>query len=167
MLFRSTVANTVSGLLRGTAGTGVGNVMVAGPLEGTPYVHAVDSIVYSMGRGNLLPEDQDYIVRWETLGDDTTTIFTSDIDLSQFDSTDVSEAIEVYIGGTRQLAGYTITDDNPVTVQFNTAPVSGVQVLILVRQGTTWYQSTGTEPSDGVALQDTETDAARFLRGEN
>ena len=164
---RDTVNNTVSGLLRGTAGTGVGNSMIAGPLEGTPYVHAVDSLVYSMGRGNLLPEDQDYIVRWETLGDDTTTIFTTDIDLSQFDSTDVSEAVEVYIGGTRQLASYTVTDDNPVTVQFNTAPVNGVQVLILVRQGTTWYQSTGTEPSDGVALQDTETDAARFLRGEN
>ena len=41
----------------------------------------------------------------------------------------------------------------------------GHEVTILVRQGKTWYQPTATEPSDGQALQETQTQAARFLRG--
>jgi hypothetical protein len=34
-----------------------------------------------------------------------------------------------------------------------------------VRQGVTWYQQGVNEASDGIALQDTNTQAARFLRG--
>ena len=152
---RDTINNTVSGLLRGTAGTAIAE-------------HAVDSFVYSMGRGNLLPEDQDYIVSNSALADGTQTVFVAeDIDLDQVDSTDITEAVEVYVGGTRQLAGYTIIGSGPVQVQFTTAPAEGVEVTILVRQGHTWYQPAGGNPSDGVALQDTNTDAARFLRGEN
>jgi hypothetical protein len=45
------------------------------------------------------------------------------------------------------------------------APPAGVEVTILVRQGVTWYQQGVNEASDGVALQDTDTQAARFLRG--
>jgi len=46
-----------------------------------------------------------------------------------------------------------------------TAPAAGVEVTILVRQGVTWYQQGASEASDGIALQDTNTQAARFLRG--
>jgi len=46
-----------------------------------------------------------------------------------------------------------------------TAPAAGVEVTILVRQGVTWYQQGVSEASDGIALQDTDTQAARFLRG--
>jgi len=45
------------------------------------------------------------------------------------------------------------------------APQAGVEVTILVRHGVTWYQQGVNEASDGVALQDTDTQAARFLRG--
>ena len=45
------------------------------------------------------------------------------------------------------------------------APPAGVEVTILVRQGVTWYQQGINEASDGIALQDTNTQAARFLRG--
>jgi hypothetical protein len=52
------------------------------------------------------------------------------------------------------------------TVEFDTAPPEGVQVTILVRRGVSWYAPGINTPSNGVALQDTETQAARFLRGE-
>ena len=87
--------------------------------------------------------------------------------LTYVDSTTIEEAVEVYVGGTRQLGGYTIIADSPVAITFNTAPADGVEVTILVRRGKTWYALGIDTPSNGVALQDTETDAARFLRGEN
>jgi hypothetical protein len=160
---RNLVTNTVSGLRRGTAGTGAAS-------------HAVNADVYNIGRGNLLqPEYQNYIVSNITnplisgvnIGDGVTTSFVAAlIDVSSEDSTVYNEAIEVYIGGTLQLGGYTVTNENPVTVLFDTAPAAGSEVTILVRRGVTWYAPGAGTPSNGVALQDTNTVAARFLRGE-
>ena len=145
---RNTTNNTVSSLLRGTAGTATTN-------------HSAGSYVYDMGRGNLLPiEFQNYIVSDSTLADGSTTTFTAaDI------TTTETDAIEVYVGGILVTTGYTLVGTSPVEITFTTAPASGSEVTILVRRGVTWYQGTGTEPSDGVALQDTNTKAARFLRG--
>ena len=149
-------ANTVSSLLRGTAGTGAAD-------------HTAGSTVYDMGRGNLLPlEFQNYIVETTTLADGSTTLFVADnIDVDLLDSTTLEEAVEVYVGGTllQPMVGYSITLDNPVNVLFDTAPAAGVNVTILVRRGVTWYQQGVNTASDGVALQDTNTQAARFLRG--
>jgi hypothetical protein len=160
---RDTENNTVSGLRRGTAGTGVDT-------------HAVDSDVYNISRGNLMPlQFQNYIVSnldndtavYPILGNGTNTIFVAElVDVAGNDSTVDNEAVEVYIGGIRQYGGYTITNENPVTVEFNIAPPKGVQVTILVRRGVTWYAPGINTPSNGVALQDTDTQAARFLRGE-
>jgi len=88
---RDTAANTVSGLLRGTAGTAAA-------------AHAANSTVYNLGRGNLLPtEYQDYVVSNTFEGDDTTTEFTATlIDLAQDDSTLRVDTLEVYVGGTKQ-----------------------------------------------------------------
>ena len=58
-----------------------------------------------------------------------------------------------------------IIGSNPVKVEFDTAPTDGVGITILVRRGVTWYQRGVNTPSDGVALQVTNTPAARFLRG--
>ena len=148
---------------RGTAGTGAA-------------AHAVNADVYSIGRGNLLqPEYQNYVVSNITyplvpgvnIGDGVTTLFVAAlIDVSGADSTVDNEAIEVYVGGTLQLGGYTVTNENPVTVLFDTAPADGSEVAILVRRGVTWYALGNNTPSNGVALQDTDTVAARFLRGE-
>ena len=151
---RDTVNNTISGLLRGTAGTGAAD-------------HPVDAIVYNMGRGNLLAKPyQDRIVSDSELANGIQTVFVAtSIDLTGEDSTVIEEAIEVYVGGTRQLAGYTVIGDSPATVQFDEAPAAGVEVTVLVRQGATWYAPGVGTPSNGVALQDTDTQAARFLRG--
>ena len=160
---RNLVTNTISGLRRGTAGTGAAD-------------HSINSDVYNIGRGNLLqPEYQNYIVSNITyplvsgvnVGDGVTTAFVAAlIDVSGADSTVDNEAIEVYIGGTLQLGGYTVTNESPVTVLFDTAPPAGSEVTILVRRGVTWYEPGDNTPSNGVALQDTNTVAARFLRGE-
>jgi hypothetical protein len=162
---RDVVANTVSGLMRGTAGTGAAD-------------HGAGSIVNDMGRGNLLPQQfQDYIVSNSSMGDDSTTVFYApSINFADFeDSTIESAAIEVYVGGVRQYAvsdtsaesqyRWFVTDFDPMAVEFDIAPAAGAEVTILVRQGVTWYAPGDGTASDGIALQDTETQAARFLRG--
>jgi hypothetical protein len=156
--YRDTVSNTVSGLLRGTAGTAI-------------YSHQTDALVYNMGRGNLMPEScQNYIVTnltnplisGQNLGDGITTVFVAaDIDVSGEDSTVQDQAVEIYVGGTRVTSGYTITDPSPVTVVFDEPPVAGSEVLILVRRAHTWY-NLGTPD---LPLNDTDTLCARFLQG--
>jgi hypothetical protein len=152
---RDTVNNTVSGLRRGTAGTGAAN-------------HAVDTPVYDIGIGNLLPlEYQDRYVVQNFLANGTTTIFTADeIIVTGLDSTELTEAVEVYVGGILQTSGYTVTNGSPVTIEFAQAPTSGYQVSIQVRRGLSWYEPGPSTPSNGVALQETNTLAARFIRGD-
>ena len=172
---RDTIANTISGLIRGTAGTAAAE-------------HTAGTSVYDMGRGNLLSEQfQDYVVSDSSLGDDsTTTFYAPSIEFTDFqDSSSETPAIEVYVGGMRQYAysdttatsqyRYFVTDYNPLAIEFIvdnsvypplTAPAAGSDVTILVRHGVTWYAPGDGTASDGVALQDTETQAARFLRGQ-
>jgi hypothetical protein len=152
---RNTVTNTVSSLLRGTAGTAAAE-------------HAVGASVTDLGRGNLLPQQfQNYVVSNSTLADGITTVFeAADINLLLEDSTIRDESVEVYVGGILATSGYTVTADNPCEVTFVTAPASGSEVTILVRRGVTWYAPGIDSASDGVALQVTDTQAARFLRGE-
>ena len=188
-------SNTVSGLLRGTAGTAAS-------------AHAAGSTVYNLGRNNLLPvEYQDSIVSNSALANGTQTIFTAaDVSLAIAGSATwietntyamgdavvnsgnyyraiiavpaniaitnttywqpMSTAVQVYVGGLLQATGYTVTAENPVTVTFTSAPPSGAQVTIAVRRGLTWYQQGAGTASDGVPLQETDTVAARFLRGQ-
>jgi hypothetical protein len=171
---RDVALNTISGLMRGTAGTGAAS-------------HEVDTYVYDTGRGNLLPvEYQDYVVSDTSMGDGTTSVFYApSIEFEDFlDSSSERPAIEVYVGGVRQYAysdttatsqyRYFVTDYDPLAVDFVvdntvypplTAPAAGSAVTILVRHGVTWYQQGVGTASDGVALQDTNTLPARFLRG--
>ena len=151
---RDTVNNTISGLRRGTAGTAAAE-------------HAAGSSVYDIGLGNLLPaEYQDRVVFDNFLGDGLTTLFVAeDIVITDLDSTELIEAVEVYVGGVLQTAGYVITGSDPVTVVFATAPTAGYQVSIRVRRGESWYQPGINTASNGVPLQETQTSAARFIRG--
>jgi hypothetical protein len=155
---RDTVTNTVSSLLRGTAGTAVTS-------------HSVGTNVYDMGRSNLMPETcQNYIVSNVTyplvsgvnLGDGTTTTFTANIDITQEDSAIRDETVEVYVGGERIPTGYTITNPDPVTVVFTAPPLAGVEVTILVRRAHTWYNVATPD----LPLNVTNTVCARFLQGQ-
>jgi hypothetical protein len=170
----NTANNTLIGLMRGTAGTAAAE-------------HAVGAAVYDLSRGNLLQKDyQDYIVSDTSIGDGSTTVFYApSINVNDFvDSSSEAPAIEVYVAGIRQYTysdttassqyRWFITDFDPLAVDFVVddnaypplfPPAPNVEVTILVRQGVTWYQRGVTTPSDGIALQDTDTVAARFLRG--
>ena len=114
-----------------------------------------------------------------------TEFVASSIVIQDFlDSSSEALSLEVYVGGIRQYkySDTTATSQyrwvqnqfDPVSVEFIvnstlvpplSAPLDSAEVTILVRQGKTWYQPTATEPSDGQALQETQTQAARFLRG--
>jgi hypothetical protein len=74
--------------------------------------------------------------------------------------------VRVYVAGIEQdPSTYQVTSLDPVTVLFDTAPPSSLEIAIFVRLGVTWYAPGAGTPSDGVPLQDTNTPAARFLRG--
>jgi hypothetical protein len=151
---RDTVSNTVSGLRRGTAGTAAAS-------------HTSGTAVYDMNLNNLLPaEYQNYVVSQEILANGIQTIFAAEnISVAGLDSTELVEAVEVYVGGIKQTTGYTITGAEPVTVEFDVAPTENYQVSILVYRALSWYQPGVDTASDGVALQEQHTDAARFIRG--
>jgi hypothetical protein len=147
--------NTVSDLLRGTAGTAINS-------------HTAGASVYNLGSGNLLPiEYQNYVVSDNTIANGTTTIFNANnINLSyESGQGDPAQEVEVYVSGIRVLEGFTVTF-NPVQVTFDNAPPAGSDVTILVRRGLSWYQPGTHTASNGVPLQETNTLAARFLRGE-
>jgi hypothetical protein len=148
--------NTVSSLMRGTAGTAVAE-------------HALDSIVYNLGQGNLAPaEYQDRVVYTNTLADGAITTFSAaNIDLSALTLSFAEQAILVYVAGLRVTTGYTVDSVAPAAITFATAPRAGYEVSIRVRQGFGWYQPANDNPSDGQALQVTQTEAARFFRGQN
>jgi len=167
--YRDLVTNSVSGLQRGTAGTATNS-------------HAVGADVYDIGRGNLLNvQYQDYVVKDTGMGDGTTAVFYApSIDIADFgdSSTVYVESIEVYVGGVRQY-NYSDTTANseyryivslfdPLAIEFIVddtypAPAAGSEVTILQRRGKTWYEPANGNPSNGVALQETDTIAARFL----
>jgi hypothetical protein len=81
---------------------------------------------------------------------------------------DLSLPVRVYVGGIEQPTneGYQVTSLDPVTVLFELAPPSGVDVIILVRDGQTWYEQGVATASNGDPLQIADTPAARFLRGQ-
>jgi hypothetical protein len=172
--------NTISSLLRGTAGTGADS-------------HNVGDLVYNMGRDNLLPlEFQNYVDTESFLGNGTQTVFTSSLVVNDanywsgstpYDSTPFSSsadngaydpglgsnsvAVEVYLGGTLQTSGYTLPNLDPVVVIFTTAPADGTEITIVVHKGHSWYNPGVDTASDGVPLQETNNAIARFLRGVN
>jgi hypothetical protein len=163
------VNNTVSSLLRGTAGTAIA-------------AHAAGSTVYNLSRINLAPaEYQDRLVTARYLSDGVETEFELDIDLASFVGIkDISnptpppdeipwpvlDAIEVYVGGVLQpKSSYFVPNISPVTVIFDDSPAEGQEIVIVVRQGLSWYEPGVNTASNGKPLQETDTIAARFFRG--
>ena len=141
--------------MRGTAGT-------------SAMSHNIGAVVYDMSKGNELPVAyQDHYVSTTYYSDGQTVEYVLNIDLDQVDSSiDVADAIIVTIGGTLlPQASYTVKYIGPVTVVLDIAPPQGVEIVIAVLQGKTWYQPGINTPGDGVPLQLTDTVAAKFIRG--
>jgi len=152
---RNTTNNTVSGLRRGTAGTGAA-------------AHVAGSDVLSLGSSNLLPaEYQRRIIVDNFLGDGSTTDFTAEsIMIYGLDSTELIEAVQVFVGGILQQTGYVIAATDPVRVEFVTAPPAGYQVSIRIQQAQVMYEQGPGTASNGVPLQLTDTPAALFIRDQ-
>jgi hypothetical protein len=151
---RNTTENTVSGLRRGTAGTGSSS-------------HAIGVAVYDIGIINLLPvQYQNTMVDENFLADGSTVEFVTGIIIDSGDSTELVNATEVYVGGIRQsVDDYSVDSANPVSITFAQPPTVNYQVTILIKQGVSWYQTGATTASNGIALQEQDTLAARFIRG--
>jgi hypothetical protein len=143
--------NTISGLRRGTAGTGTAS-------------HDVGTPVYDIGIVNLLPpEFQVKIDREDFTADGVQTQFvTENIQLAAPGSL---EAVEVWVGGTLQEPEtYSVDSVDPVSVTLTQAPPAGVGVTVSIKQSLSWYEPGATTASNGIALQDQTTAAARFIR---
>jgi hypothetical protein len=228
---RDIALNTLSGLRRGTAGTAAAD-------------HAVDAEVYDITGGNLLAQQyQDYVVSQTFVADGSTTVFrVTDFDVNVIDPKDssttyINDLVEVYVAGVRQYPvgvnkfgdlipsqyPFSVTSLSELVIDFYTdndpvnpvvAPPAGVEITVLQRRGTSWYNTgavisasamiagqsyfidsvgttnfvavgslentrgvlftctgpasgtgTVTTASDGVALQESTTIAARFLCG--
>ena len=142
---RNTSANTVSSLLRGVMGTAAAS-------------HIVDTPVYDIGIGNRIPNEYQWINNIANANADgsTTTFTTTLVDEA------TSGSVLVYVGGNLQTNGYTVNSLDPVEVEFDTAPESGVLITIVVSTGQVLYNLDTPE----ISLQKTDTLGARFIRGE-
>jgi len=155
--YRNIGSNSVSGLRRGTAGTGV-------------YIHTTGDVVSDASQGNQLPSTyQQKTTTDSTVGDGVTTIYSTTITIPTLvDSTELADAITVTVGGTELLpdTDYTVTfvGTNSTEITFTTAPASGSTVTFSqVTANVMYAQGTGTA-SNGIALQDQTTPAALFLQ---
>ena len=155
---RDLVNNTLSGLLRGTAGTAIA-------------AHLSGDLVYNMGRETLLVGGnyEDYVVQTTVLANGSQKTFVANnINLLGIDSTEWTEALIVSVGGIIQpLSAYQLLSANPAAVEFYDAPVAGQQVTLAVKRAQSWYNPGPTTPSNGQPLQLQENVAARFLRGQD
>ena len=152
--YKDGLLNTISGLRRGTAGTGAAS-------------HPAGNYVIDSGYSNALPvEYQDRVVYQNYLSNGNQTEFIAEDIILTGNTSVLEESVQVYVAGTLQQGGYTVTSVAPVTVEFDTAPTQNYQVSIQVRQGKSWYMPGDGTASNGQALQVTNTLAARFIRGE-
>jgi hypothetical protein len=164
---RNTALNTISGLMRGTAGTATTG-------------HSAGTVVYNMGRGNLMYEEyQDRIVKDTSLGDGSTTIFYAPninaVPEYPRDSSTayIDHSIEVYVGGIRQYPitdletpsqyRYTVSIIEPLSIEFITdndpvspllAPAVGEEVSITQRVSKSWYDLGTISPVTSIVVGD-------------
>jgi hypothetical protein len=157
--------NSVSGLMRGTAGTGAS-------------VHAQGDLVYDLSFDNFVPiEYQNRYDIEDIYANGTNTVFTYNtirLDGQGFVPTgktlaELQELLIVRVAGTRIFTGYSVTaqTSTTITVTFTTPPTDGVLVQLGLYQGRVLYnQNTTVFPytaSDGIPLQETRNRGADFI----
>jgi hypothetical protein len=108
-----------------------------------------------------------YIANQRGAEDEFDYSFSNGINPTFATTIDLTLPIRVFVGGIEQtnIVNYNVASLDPVIVNFVVAPSAGQEITVLVQRGVTWYASGVDTPSNGVALQDTNTQAARFLRG--
>jgi len=148
----------VSGLRRGVAGTAVAS-------------HSIGATVINSGPDESLPSAYQKTVYKNTLiGDGNTRLFgASNVTiLNGIDSTEIEEAVRVRVGGTELAdSDYTVTQVDPYAeITLVDAPGDGVEVYIYIIKSKVMYAQGTNTASNGIALQEQTTQAARFIRGD-
>jgi len=93
-----------------------------------------------------------------TQADVATDTFVTDIS--------VTRPIQVSVGGTIVDASeYSVSSVDPITITFATAPQSGVEVVIFIVQAKVLYAQGINTASNGIPLQEQNTEAAWFIEG--
>jgi len=155
---RDLAENTLSGLRRGTAGTGAA-------------AHTTGTTVIDAGPGDVLPAQYQQTIHSNTFaGDGTTRTFVAD-DVTVpagLDSTEIEEAVRVVVGGTElNNTEYTVTQVDPAAeVTLVDAPAAGVSVTVYIVKSNVLYAQGVDTASNGVALQEQNTQAVRFIKGD-
>jgi hypothetical protein len=150
--------NTISGLRRGVAGTGVSS-------------HNAGASVQNVGPGETLPDAYQKTVFNNILtGDGITRLFGApNVTISTgIYSTEVEQAVRVRVGGTELSdSAFTVSQVDPfVEVTLIDAPARGVEVEVYIVKSTVMYAQGTDTASNGIALQEQTTQAARFIRDE-
>jgi hypothetical protein len=145
--------NTLSQIRRGTLGTGI-------------KAHASGAQVVDAGGNQTVPY-ADTISTSTHIGDGSTATFTTTHAPASADE------LDIFIGGQRLLltaedgstVNYTV-DGSTAAVALSAVPATGVQVKILQKRGQVWYDQGASTAADGLGLQKSTTNQARFIAGE-
>ena len=149
----SKTGNTLGQLRRGTLGTGIkvhasgADVVDASGQQTVPYADTISSKTYT--------------------GDGSTVSFATTTAPSS------ASELDIFIGGQRVLLtsedGSTvnyIVDGSTANVTLTTPPASGVQIKIIQKTGSVWYDAGVSTAANGKGLQKANTYQARFIAGE-
>ena len=143
------VGNTLSQIMRGTLGTAVtethssGSKVIDGSLvQEIPYT---DTLQKSEFKGDGVTN----VFNMSTTDDSTPIVVTS------------KTQIVVEVGGS-VTDEFTVDGSNNIT--FTTAPSSGVQVRIIKKLGSVWYNQGTSTASDGAGLQASTGVQVKFLQ---
>jgi hypothetical protein len=60
---------------------------------------------------------------------------------------------------------YSVSSVDPITITFTSAPQSGVEVVIFIVQAEVLYAQGANTASNGIPLQEQNTEAAWFIEG--
>ena len=145
--------NTLGQLRRGTLGTGIkvhtsgANVADSSGQQTVPYADTIATKTYT--------------------GDGSTISFATTTAPSRADE------LDIFIGGQRLLPisedesteNYTV-DGSTANVTLTTPPAQGVQIKIIQKTGSVWYDTGISTASNGKGLQKATTYQAKFIAGE-
>ena len=113
----------------------------------------------------LIPAERVVVIN--DLNSDSSFITQADVATDTF-VTDISvtRPIQVSVGGTIVDASqYSVSSVDPITITFATAPQSGVEVVIFIVQAEVLYAQGANTASNGIPLQEQNTEAAWFIEG--
>jgi hypothetical protein len=149
---RNLSANTVSGLRRGVAGTAINS-------------HSAGVSVTNTGIGEQLPSTyQETIYKSTQTGDGSTKVF--DINFPANITSNYENVLRVSVGGTElSRSQWSATADGPILITLVDAPLNGEEIEISVLQSKVMYAQGLSTASNGIALQEQTTEAARFIKG--